>query len=226
MSAIRPTLISGHLRTSPIDLSNIWANLSDSLIFFLFLLDSPWWLPYCLPGESERVEPVGPSLQETMLSWLCGYRPEVLKPPVPQLPEQFLLVWMPVYRSYRPGPHQSVVRHPQNPLRVLDSPHARGPQPVHQKVSNGLVPYLIGPPPVPVLLLEDVVPLVFRQPPEVRTRLSIAVHAPERGYGDARHGASSPVIGLVAPSALPFPDNGNKFLVICHNTFPFPYKYP
>ena len=41
MSAIRPTLISGHLRTSPIDLSNIWANLSDSLIFFYFC----WILP-------------------------------------------------------------------------------------------------------------------------------------------------------------------------------------
>ena len=30
---INLTLISDYLRTSPIDLSNIWANLSDSLIF-------------------------------------------------------------------------------------------------------------------------------------------------------------------------------------------------
>ena len=35
-ATINPTLISDHLRTSPIDLSNIWANRSDSLIFLVF----------------------------------------------------------------------------------------------------------------------------------------------------------------------------------------------
>ena len=35
-AASRPTSISDHFLTSPIDLSNIWANLSDSLIFRVF----------------------------------------------------------------------------------------------------------------------------------------------------------------------------------------------
>lgn len=171
-------------------------------------------------GVGDAVDTAEPALEElALVGTAFGDAGKVRYACFPELPEELLGV-AGVDGGKGLGADDAVSGDTAQPLQVTDGGDAAVPVPVNKHVGNGLALYVTGAEAVPVIEMEDIAPLGFGDGAQVclvRTRQAV-VEPPayEGGKGDAAHGGTATVCGVVSPAAFPALDERNEYATLCH----------